>query len=90
MYKKVVDQFAIIERMRDVLECFLLDKPSYLQVEYYLKCEDTSFQEWVCNNLKPQFDYATAYSVLNAAEDVAYSQIENGLESYTFEKERNK
>lgn len=37
-------------------------------------------QQWVSDHLKPAFEYATALSVIEAADAIAASQIENGME----------
>lgn len=38
-------------------------------------------QEWVCENLKPEVDYASGISIIEAAWDIAESQIKNGHET---------
>jgi len=40
-----------------------------------------ALQEWVCENLKPEVDYASGISVIVAAWNIAESQIKNGHET---------
>lgn len=42
--------------------------------------EDSGLQDFICDNLKDEFCYATGLSVMDAVDAIVISQIENGDE----------
>jgi len=46
-----------------------------------------TLQDWVCDNLKSEFDYATGLSVIESINSIVVSQIENGGERIATEEE---
>jgi len=74
-----IDEDILKKRRQKVLELLCISKPSLSL------CVDSldntpALQEWVCNNLKPEIDFATGISIIDAAWYIAESQIENGME----------
>ncbi len=88
--KKMSDQRTpiskekLIDRQVDVIAQFvdLKDGDTSLIEDSIASEEWDDLQNFICNNLKKKFSYATALSVIEAAELMAFSQIENGMEKH--------
>jgi flagellar motor component MotA len=79
-YKTKVTQEDLINRQRDLYRIFLKKVPSKKMLRLEMEREDSGLQDFVCNNLKPTYEYATGIHTIELIEAMAASQIENGLE----------
>jgi hypothetical protein len=76
---RTVTRQDILQRKKNLYQIFC----SKLPVDIWVENTDnyfSSLQDFVCDNLRDDFSYATAYSVINAIDDIVISQIENGDE----------
>ena len=73
-----VSKELLFTREMGVYNAFLTELPP----EDYVRDPDKAdlLQEFVANHCKPEFVYATALSIMEAATDISVSQIENGNE----------
>lgn len=79
---RVVTRKKLNERMQNILETFCVVAPHIDLVNDYYTNKNAPYdlQHWVCNNLKPEFSYATGLSICESTQLIAESQIDNGLE----------
>lgn len=75
-----VTEKMLREREREVLGLFCKIKPPMKLIVEWARNENNDLQDWVCNNFKPEYSYATGIEVIESAERIAHSQIDNGLE----------
>ena len=75
----------LIQRQQDIYALFLKNVPSKRMLMLEIQGEDSGLQDFVCDNLKPQFAYATDIHTIELIEAMAASQIGNGLEEVIIE-----
>jgi hypothetical protein len=76
---------VLMARKRDVFAAFCGKQPP---LELMRPERSDALQQWVLDNLHPWFGYASGISIMDAADSVARSQVENGYE-YDAESLRN-
>ena len=72
-----VNKKQLIERQIKVIEAFCKKSP---KIEWFINEEWDLLQDFICDNLKSEFSYATGISVMDAADSISLSQVENGME----------
>ena len=75
--KQRISRDQLIERQMAIFTTFCVGTPdiNWIKNERWDKLQD-----WVCDNLRPEFSYATGISVMDAATNISESQVDNGME----------
>jgi len=77
-----IKQEIIIDRIVEILSLFLRETPDKQMVINYYLGKDNKVQDFISTHLKKEFEYCTAYQLFESAEDIARSQINNGMEKF--------
>lgn len=76
-YGNYVGDEDLLNRALDVYAVFCGKPPP---AELVVEQGSDRLQAWILNNVLPQFNYVTAISIIEAAEAIVVSQIDNGYE----------
>ena len=86
-----VSMQMLYERQQDILGLFCKAKPPIELIIAWNSDSEIepleSLQDWVCDNQKKEFSYATGIDMIDAAIIIARSQIDNGGEQLESEGE---
>lgn len=78
---KQIDKTTIMHRELDVIELFCGERPSVRMYREYKEGRDGyNLQGWIGDHLESEWSFATNLSIIEAAEAIAISQVENGGE----------
>lgn len=84
--RKIISEQEIIDRQMTILSLFLTKPPprNWVESSYFVLSDHDECWEklhrWVIDNQRPEFNYSTGSAIIEAAETIATSQIENGGE----------
>jgi hypothetical protein len=79
--KETVTPDDLLKRKREIYGLFLVGRPSIKMLIDEDQRKDSGLQDFVCDNLKTRFSYATGISIIEAVDAIVISQIENGEET---------
>ena len=71
-------ELTLIKRRADIVSAFCIKRPSVRLCMDYPEGGNRELQEWILNNLKKKFEYSTGIDVMDAAWNIAESDVNNG------------
>lgn len=78
---QTVNNQDLIDRQMDIYRLFCTPSPTREMIEEtFINNESSDLQDFIYSHLKPEFDYASGYQIICAAEDISQSQLVNGDE----------
>jgi hypothetical protein len=79
--KRRITHNRLIQRATDIINCLCGERPPDQLVALLWDGGDTTqLQDWIGNTSGIASSYATSLSIMDAAQDIAESQILNGYE----------
>lgn len=83
MSTKFINQITVLQRKKDILRLFCFGEALIFAHDIDILTNEEradDLQNWISEHLKPQFDYATAISIMDCLDAIPLSQVSNGVE----------